>query len=96
MTDESAMDETAGGALAEAFERRLREDPELARFEAMYLDGGVDGIALVAADSNACPTCLALTDRSYIPLGLPKLPIAGCTSPGGCRCHYEPNVTVYE
>jgi len=79
-----------------AFERRLNEDRQLARFQAMYLDGGIDGVALVAADSNACQICLALTDRSYIPSGLPVLPIAGCQRPGGCRCRYEPNVTVYE
>ena len=78
------------------FTRRLREDPALARLQAMYLEGGIDGVALVAADSGACPTCLALTDRSYLPSGLPELPIAGCSRPGGCRCRYEPNVTVYE
>ena len=78
------------------FARRLRDDPKLARFQVMYLDGGIDGIALVAADSDACPACLALADRSYIPSGLPSLPIAGCSAPGGCRCRHEPNVTVYE
>jgi hypothetical protein len=87
---------TTEGEMADDFDRRLREDPELARFQAMYLDGGVDGISLVAADSDACPACLALTDRSYIPEGLPALPLAGCTAVGGCRCRYEPNVTVYE
>jgi hypothetical protein len=79
-----------------AFERRLRSDPQLARFQAMYLDGGIDGVALVAADARACSACLGLTDRSYIPSGLPALPLAGCSRPGGCRCRYEPNVTVYE
>ena len=82
--------------MADDFAQRLAADPQLARFQAMYLDGGVDGIALVAADSGACPACLAVTDRSYIPSGLPPLPIDGCTAPGGCRCRYEPNVTVYE
>ena len=76
--------------------RRLRDDPQLARFQAMYLDGGIDGVALVAADANPCPACLAVTDRSYLPSGLPRLPIEGCTSARGCRCRYEPNVTVYE
>lgn len=79
-----------------SFEDRLRADPQLATFQAMYLDGGIDGVALVAEDANACPTCLQLTDRSYIPSGLPDLPLAGCTGPDGCRCRYEPNVTVYE
>jgi hypothetical protein len=82
--------------MADDFAQRLRDDPQLARLQAMYLDGGIDGVALIAADSNACPACLALTDRSYIPSGLPPLPIPGCSAPGGCRCRYEPNVTVYE
>lgn len=82
--------------MADDFARRLANDPQLARFQAMYLDGGIDGVALVAADSGACPACLAVTDRSYIPSGLPRLPIDGCTAPSGCRCRYEPNVTVYE
>lgn len=70
--------------------------PEIARFQELYLDGTIDGVALVAAGSDACPACLAVTDRSYLPSGLPDLPIAGCTTAGGCRCRYEPNVTVYE
>jgi hypothetical protein len=37
-----------------------------------------------------------VTDRSYLPSGLPPLPIEGCSAAGGCRCRYEPNVTVYE
>jgi len=78
------------------FEQRLRNDPQLATFQAMYLDGGIDGVSLVAADSNACGVCLAVTDIAYIPSGLPRLPIEGCRSAGGCRCRYEPNVTVYE
>ena len=77
-------------------ERRSRDDPLRARLQAMYLEGGIDGVALVAADSEACPACLALTDRSYVPSRLPELPLAGCSRAGGCRCRYEPNVTVYE
>lgn len=79
-----------------AFEQRLRDDSELATFQEMYLGGGIDGVSLVAFDSNACPTCLSVTDIAYIPSGLPRLPIEGCSSAGGCRCRYEPNVTVYE
>ena len=79
-----------------SFEERLQSDEQLATFQRMYLDGGIDGVSLVAEDSNACPTCLAVTDIAYIPSGLPALPIAGCTAPGGCRCRYEPNITVYE
>lgn len=78
------------------FERRLREDPMLASLQELYLSGGIDGVALVAEDSGACGACLALTDRSYLPSGLPPLPIASCSRPGGCRCRYEANFTVYE
>jgi len=60
------------------------------------LEGQIDGVALVVADADACPPCLGVTDRSYLPSGLPPLPIVACSRPGGCRCRYEPNVTVYE
>jgi hypothetical protein len=82
--------------MAHEFAQRLQEDPLLARLQSMYLDGGIDGVALVAADDNPCHTCRSATDRSYLPSGLPPLPVPGCTAPDGCRCRYEPNVTVYE
>lgn len=69
---------------------------EIRRFQELYLDGTIDGVSLVAADSNACPACLAVTDRAYLPSGLPLLPIDDCTTLAGCRCKYEPNITVYE
>jgi hypothetical protein len=78
------------------FEQRLRDDPQLASFQELYLSGGIDGVSLVAYDSTACPACLAVTDIAYLPSHLPALPISGCTSGRGCRCRYEPNVTVYE
>jgi hypothetical protein len=70
--------------------------PEISVFQVLYLDGTIDGVALVAADSTACLACQAVTDRSYLPSGLPLLPVDRCTRQGGCRCRYEPNVTVYE
>ena len=70
--------------------------PEIATFQELYLGGTIDGVSLVAADANACPACLAVTDKAYLPSQLPLLPIDGCTAAGGCRCRYEPNVTVYE
>lgn len=69
---------------------------EIARLQQLYLDGGIDGVALVAADTTACPACAAVADRNYVPKALPRLPVEGCTRPGGCRCRYEPSVTVYE
>ena len=71
-------------------------DPQLASLHALYLDGGIDGVSLVAADSTACPACIAVSDRAYLPLELPPLPIVDCSRAGGCRCRYEPNITVYE
>lgn len=71
-------------------------DAQIAELQAMYLAGGIDGVALVAADATACPACLAVSDRVYLPTRLPLVPVEGCTSPGGCRCRYEPSVTVYE
>lgn len=71
-------------------------DPRIDELQALYLAGGIDGVALVAADATACATCLGLADRVYLPSRLPPLPIEGCTRPGGCRCRYEPSVTVYE
>ena len=79
-----------------SFERRLADDSQLATFQAMYLGGSIDGVSLVAFDSNACSACLDVSDVAYLPSHLPLLPIAGCTSARGCRCRYEPNVTVYE
>jgi hypothetical protein len=79
-----------------SFERRLAEDPQLATFQAMYLGGSIDGVSLVAVDANSCPACRAVNDVAYLPSHLPRLPIVGCTSDRGCRCRYEPNVTVYE
>lgn len=76
--------------------RRLAADPQLARFQELYLGGVIDGIALVAADADACHACLGLTDRSYLPSGLPALPVTNCERGTGCRCRYEPNFVVYE
>jgi len=71
-------------------------EARIARFQELYLDGTIDGVSLVAADSDCCSACAAVTDRAYLPSGLPRLPIGGCARAGGCRCRYEPNVTVYE
>lgn len=66
------------------------------QLQELYRDGVIDGVALVAADSAACPACLEVADRVYLPSRLPGLPISGCSRPGGCRCRYEPSFTVYE
>lgn len=71
-------------------------DPRIRELQELYLAGGIDGVALVAADATACEACGALADRVYMPSQLPLLPIGGCSRAGGCRCRYEPSVTVYE
>lgn len=68
----------------------------LRRFDDLYREGRIDGVAVVAADADACPACAPLADRVYAPRELPALPIAACSSPRGCRCRYEPSVTVPE
>ena len=76
-----------------------RGDPleaQVAELQAMYLEGRIDGVALVARDATACDACLAVTDRVYVPSRLPRTPVEGCSTPGGCRCRYEPSFTVYE
>jgi hypothetical protein len=73
----------------------LADDPR-ERLNALYMQGVIEYVSLVAADTNACPTCASLTDRGYQPLKLPRLPLDGCTRPGGCRCRYEPNFVVVE
>jgi hypothetical protein len=60
------------------------------------MDGAIEGVALVNADSLACETCRLLGDRMYLPWELPQIPVPGCTSGVGCRCHAEPAFTVVE
>ena len=62
----------------------------------LYHDGVIDGVALVAADAEACPTCAAVADRVYVPAQLPPVPVIECSRDGGCRCRHEPSFTVYE
>lgn len=69
---------------------------DIAQFKRLYTDGVIDGVAVVAADANACKPCTELADTVYLPSRLPELPIIGCYTEGGCRCRYEPSFTVYE
>ncbi len=71
-------------------------DERRAEFERLYLDGVIDGVAVVAADADACPQCAELADTVYLPSRLPALPVTGCATGGRCRCRYEPSFTVYE
>lgn len=38
---------------------------------------------------NCCPACRAL-EGAYPKESVPRLPVAGCSSPNGCRCYYQP------
>ena len=73
-----------------------RQEQAITTLQELYLAGQIDGVALVAADATACAACLAVADRVYVPVRLPRLPIAACGRPGGCRCRHEPSFTVYE
>lgn len=66
------------------------------QLEQLYHDGVIDGVALVAADADACEACTTIADRVYLPTRLPAVPVAGCSGPAGCRCRHEPSFTVYE
>jgi hypothetical protein len=66
------------------------------RFQQLYLDGDIDGVAVVAADSTRCAACANFDGQMYTPSTLPEVPVADCTRTGGCRCRYEANFTVYE
>lgn len=66
------------------------------QLQALYHDGVIDGVALVAADANACDLCLKVADRVYMPSQLPDVPVADCSRASGCRCRHEPSFTVYE
>lgn len=73
-----------------------RQEQAITTLQELYLAGQIDGVALVAADATVCAACLAVADRVYVPVRLPRLPIAACGRPGGCRCRHEPSFTVYE
>ncbi len=60
----------------------------------MRAGGAIRGVrVMVGADS--CRECQGLAGQVYSLEGVPTLPHAGCTSPGGCRCVYRP-VMAYE
>ena len=67
----------------------------IARFQKLYLDGDIDGVAVVAADSTRCDSCARFDGQMYTPSTLPEIPNPGC-SRAACRCRYEANFTVYE
>jgi hypothetical protein len=55
----------------------------------MKARGAIVGVRVLAAE-DSCPACQALAGQTYLPDDAPRLPHAGCTHPGGCRCAYTP------
>ncbi len=45
-------------------------------------------IRLMVSD-NCCPACRA-QEGAYPKDSVPRLPVAGCSNPEGCRCFYQP------
>jgi len=46
---------------------------------------------IVAAD--CCPAC-ATHEGTYNKEDAPSLPVEGCSHPNGCRCFFEPMLTI--
>jgi hypothetical protein len=44
--------------------------------------------ALIAVADNACGHCQGYRDVYFSWTFAPKLPLLGCTAPGGCRCSF--------
>jgi len=64
--------------------RALREIIKNPRAQAVY----------VVARARACPACRrAQGTYNKNASNIPRLPIVGCSCPGGCTCWYEPLIT---
>lgn len=52
----------------------------------------VKNIRLIVA-ADCCPACAAY-EGTYDKQNVPSLPNPGCSNPNGCRCFYEPMLTM--
>ena len=43
----------------------------------------------IVAGPNPCAQVKALVDTRLLSLEAPRLPLVGCTNPGGCRCKFQ-------
>jgi hypothetical protein len=43
----------------------------------------------IVAGPNACAQVKALTDVRLLSVEAPRLPVVGCTNPGGCSCKFQ-------
>lgn len=42
----------------------------------------------IKAGRRSCQTCVQLGERRFLSKEAPRLPLEGCTQPGGCECVY--------
>jgi hypothetical protein len=47
-------------------------------------------------DEYTCEECKKVLGKEFLVARVPELPHAGCTSPRGCRCRYEPVLETIE
>ena len=57
----------------------LKPQPSRRRFHAIS----------IVAGPNPCAQVKALTHTRLLSLEAPRLPIVGCTNPGGCQCKFQ-------
>ena len=57
----------------------LKPQPTRRRFHAIS----------IVAGPGPCAQVKALTDTRLLSLEAPRLPLVGCTNPGGCRCKFQ-------
>jgi hypothetical protein len=86
--------------LAELKPDHRRKLPEygqrlLARYRLGIKAGGAIGGIRVVAGDECCTACHAAAGQVYQPDCAPLIPIADCTTPGGCRCVYA-TVMAYQ
>ncbi len=61
----------------------------LARLRLAVRAGGAIAGVRIGAAQDSCPNCMKLAGPTYDPDSAPRIPIAVCTTPGGCRCAYS-------
>ena len=66
--------------------------PQAEALERLEANPRVSKIRLIV-NYDACPACRAV-EGEYEKGQVPLLPTRGCSHPLGCRCFYEPALTV--
>jgi hypothetical protein len=79
---------------------RTPKDPDYARRVlgryrlGMKAGGAIRGVRVLSGP-DSCPACRAMAQGVYTPDEAPRIPLAECTHPAGCRCAYTA-VMAYE